>query len=108
MQIASHTMSDMDKVAVIQFDEMKVHSVYEYDQLEDEVVGPHTQMQVVMVRGLFSKWKQPIFIDFDQKMTKKILLDIISQLEEISYHVVVCVSDCGGGNVGLWSNWVFL
>lgn len=36
-------------------------------------------------------------------MTKEILLLIISELYSVSYNVVACVSDCGGGNVGLWS-----
>ena len=60
MSIAAHEMSDFEKVTVIQFDEVKVNTLYEYDKSVDEVVGPHSQLQVVMVRGLFSKWKQPV------------------------------------------------
>lgn len=55
-----------------------------------------------MARGISSKWKQPIFVDFDTKMTKTILFDIIDKLNEIGFRVICCVSDCGGGNVGLW------
>lgn len=55
-----------------------------------------------MARGIASKWKQPIFVDFDTKMTKQILIDIIDRLNKIGFKVVCCVSDCGGGNVGLW------
>lgn len=47
------------------------------------------------------KMKQPIFVDFDTKMTKQILIDIIDRLNQIGFKVVCCVSDCGGGNVGL-------
>jgi hypothetical protein len=75
---------------------------HEYDRLNDEEVGPHSQMQVVMARGLIGKWKQPIYIDFDQKITSNILKDIISKLNAINYEVVACVCDCGGGNMGLW------
>jgi len=57
---------------------------------------------VVIARGIASKWKQPIFVDFDTKMTKQILIDIIDRLNQIGFKVVCCVSDCGGGNVGLW------
>lgn len=39
------------------------------DHKVEEVVGPHDQMQVIMARGLFSKWKMPVYIDFDDKMT---------------------------------------
>jgi len=74
----------------------------EYDVLRDEVVGPHSQMQVVMARGVASPWKQPIYIDFDKKMTKEILFNIIEKLDQIGFKTICCVSDCGGGNVGLW------
>ncbi|KAG5875325.1 hypothetical protein JTB14_018733 [Gonioctena quinquepunctata] len=56
-------------------DEMKLKSVLEFDNAEDEIVGPYNYMQFIMVRGLFSKWKQPIFIDFDRKITKDIPTD---------------------------------
>jgi len=57
------------------------------------------------VRSLFSKWKQPIFAKFDQKVTKEILLEIISALYNIAgITVVACVSDCGTTNQGLWTS----
>lgn len=83
------------------FDEMKIATTMEYDQFKDEVVGPHNQMQVVMARGIASKWKQPIFVGFDIKMTKSLLFDIIHNLNDIVFKVICCVSNCGGGNVGL-------
>lgn len=55
-----------------------------------------------MARGLFSNWKQPVFVHFDTKITKEILDTVITELYKINYNVVACVSDCGGGNVGLW------
>ncbi|KYB24658.1 Transposable element P transposase-like protein [Tribolium castaneum] len=35
-----------------------------------------------MLRGLFSNWKQPIFYDFDRKMDKDYLLNIINYVEQ--------------------------
>jgi hypothetical protein len=102
MKAASMKMEDKDKQVVLQFDEVKIKSCYEYDKREDQVVGRHNQLQVVMVRSLFSNWKQPVYFEFDQKMTKSILNHIIEELTKASYTVVACVSDCGGGNVGLW------
>ncbi|KAB0804485.1 hypothetical protein PPYR_01455 [Photinus pyralis] len=102
LEIGGNNLTEFEKVCIIQFDEVKVNSVYEYDRKADEVLGPHSQMQVVLIRGLFSSWKQPIYLGFDQKMTQEILLDIIRKLNDISYSVVGCVSDCGGGNIGLW------
>lgn len=102
IQVAGLSLTDFEKIIVLQFDEMKVSSVYEYDKKRDQIKGPHNYMQTVMARGLFKKWKQPIFIDFDKKMTPAILNEVIIELHKIGYTVVACVSDCGGGNVGLW------
>lgn len=91
----------LQRITVLSFDEMKVCSMYQYDQ--KEVVGPHKYMQVIMARGLFDKWKQPVYIGFDKSMTKEILLATIAALYNNKYNVVACVSDCGGGNQGLWT-----
>jgi hypothetical protein len=96
MKAASVKMEDKDKQVVLQFDEVKIKSCYEYDKREDQVVGRLNQLQVVMVRSLFSNWKQPVYFEFDQKMTKSILNHIIEELAKASYTVVACVSDCDG------------
>jgi len=102
MELNGNNLEDYQKLTVLMFDEVKVCSTLEYDTLQDEVVGPHDQMQVVMARGIASPWKQPVFVDFDRKMTKEILFSIINELDQIGFKVICCVSDCGGGNVGLW------
>lgn len=102
MQVIGLTMTDLERTTVLAFDEIKVFSLYEYDKQHDEILGPHKYMQVVMARGLFTKWKQPIFVNFYTKMIKDILMDIIDKLHKASYSVVACVSDYGGGNIGLW------
>jgi len=102
MKIAALNLNSIELLCIIQFDEMKILSAYEYDKKNDQVIGPHSQMQVIMVRGIFKNWKQPIYVNFDQLITPEILSEAISILFENSYNVVACVSDCGGGNVGLW------
>lgn len=102
LKVAGENMSPREKTLVISFDEVKVKSTLEYDVREDQVLGHFNLMQVCMVRSMFSTWKQPIYIGFDQKMTRGILVDIITQLHYISYNCVAIVSDCGGSNVGLW------
>lgn len=52
---------------------MKVKNIYEYDHLKDEIVGPHLRTEAVMGRGLFKYWKQLIYVNFDQNVTKCIL-----------------------------------
>lgn len=102
MKLFGESLNEFEKLTVLSFDEMKVCSLYEYDRSEDEVVGPHSYMHVIMARGLFSKWKQVIYVDFDKKMCRNILDTVITKLQNIEYNVVAIVSDCGGGNVGLW------
>lgn len=102
MNISAKKASPIEKLVVLQFDEVKVAYQYEYHKAYDVIMGPFSQMQVVLVRGLVAKWKQPVFMDFDQKMTDEILNNIIEELHNVGYTVVACVSDCGGGNMGLW------
>lgn len=102
MKIAAMNLSNIEKLCVIQFDEMKIKSTYEYDKKNDQILRPHSQMQVIMVRGIFKNWKQPIYVHFDQLITPDIINEVISILYENSYIVVACISDCGGGNIGLW------
>ena len=74
-------MTDLHKVCVISFDEMKVKRSYVYDKINDETMKPYNYVQVVMLRGLFKNWKQPVFYDFDCKMTKDKLFQIIQCAE---------------------------
>lgn len=83
---------------------MKCKSVYEYNKTLDSVMGPSKQMQTIMVRGLFAKVKQPIYVNFDEKMTPVLLNLICSKLHEVGFNVVGFVGDNGSSNVGMWSN----
>lgn len=105
MEVAAIKMKTFEKLVVLQFDEMKVMSVYEYDSVSDKLFGPYSHVQVVMVRSLFAFWKQPVFVDFDTKMTKRCLDDIIERLYDVGLTVVAIVSDCGGGNIGVWKEY---
>ncbi|KAG5875729.1 hypothetical protein JTB14_007663 [Gonioctena quinquepunctata] len=75
----------MQKCVVLQYDEMKLKSVLEFDNAEDEIVGPYNYMQILIEK------LQKIYL----------LMEVINKLY-ISYTVVASVSDCGGGNAGLW------
>lgn len=86
---------------MLSFDEMKVNKIIKLDKASDEIIGPHNYLQVVMARGLCNKWKQPVFIGFDKKMRKEILLKIIEKLSEININVVTIISD----NCSTGKNW---
>ena len=95
------TLTTREKVATISFDEIHLTKDLNYDVGEDQIVGPYKSAQVVFIRGLFSKWKQAIFFNFDQPMTREILYDIIIKVEKIGFHVVTATSDMGPTNVSL-------
>lgn len=97
-------MSKEDKLCVLVFDEMKVVETYEHDAAGDFVRKPANQAQVVIARGLWKSWKQPIYFDFDTAMTKDTLNAIIYQLEDADYTVVAIVSDMGASNRTLWKH----
>ena len=59
-----------EKDAIIMFDELDLKKRYEYDRINKQVYGGYKKLQCVIVRGLFSRWKQMIYFDFDTPMTK--------------------------------------
>lgn len=92
----------IEKYCVICFDEMNIDGRICYDSSEDAILGPHSNVQAVMVRGLFSSWKQPIYYDFDVTMTSELLKSIISAVEDCGIHVVAVTCDMGGKNSKVW------
>lgn len=46
LKVDSLTKSSRDRVCILMYDEMAVATGYEYDKKEDDVVGPHSKMQV--------------------------------------------------------------
>ena len=84
-----------DKQAVLSFDEMDIKKVYEYDNRNQQVYGPHKKLQVVMVRSLFSTWKETIYFQFDQNMTKELILSLVVECETRSIQIRGLVFDLG-------------
>ena len=101
MKVKGQTLSKGEKACIISFDEMKVDHKFAYDRIADKIYKPHNYVQCVIARGIIGNWKQPIFYNFDCRMSKNILFDIISQLEDCGYPVHATVCDLGGSNIGL-------
>lgn len=97
------SLSRMEKSCIILFDEIKIQSSFDYERKTDTTLGPSKYVQVVMARGICANWKQPIFYNYDCKMTKELLFEIIKKTESAGYPVYAINSDLGGGNRGLWS-----
>ena len=85
----------LSKFAILSFDEMEISKCYEYDQESDQALGPHKKVQLAMVRGLFKKWKQPIFYQFDSPMKKELLFHIIVSTEETGVEIWGICCDLG-------------
>lgn len=102
--LKNFNFSKFQKVCVLLADEMKVNEQYEYDKKNDTLLHPAKCVQVIQIRGLFENWKQPIFYQYDCKLTKELIYSVVTELENIGYNIVGVVCDLGGGNRGLWKS----
>jgi hypothetical protein len=65
-----------------------------YDYKTDEVVGPHSNMLVMIARGLFSDWKQIIYYNINpDEFTADEFLSIIQAVRESGINVRAIVND---------------
>ena len=103
MKATAEVFTSTERLCVLSFDEMNVDSSITYDQKEDCVIGPHSNVQVAMIRGLLGGWKQPIYYDFDIQMSAALMNSIICSLEDAGYNVVAVVADLGPKNRCVWN-----
>lgn len=101
MKYKGENMTEFEKATVICFDEIHLSNQMAIERRQERVIGPHKKCQVVMARGLFKKWKQPVFYDFDQDLTKELLFKIIVQLYNSGYTVFGMTCDLGPSNQNL-------
>lgn len=88
MSSKENDLSITEKLIVLTFDEIYVSNKLEIEQKQQKVYGPHKTCQCIMARGLFKKWRQPIFYNFDTAMTSEILFSVIQHLYNINYIVI--------------------
>ncbi|KAF0309795.1 Transposable element P transposase [Amphibalanus amphitrite] len=101
LEAVTTDMSDMDRLCVISFDEMSLDGRYCYDSTADQVLRG-SKLQLLMVRGLCSSWKQPLYYQLDSAMTPGELEHVIIRLEDIGLSVVAATSDMHSSNEKLW------
>jgi len=104
MKQKAKIMKSFEKLTVINYDEVYISNQMSIDRKEEEVIGPYRTCKVVMARGLFSKWKQPVFYEYDKPITKEKLTKILEQLFECGFTVVATISDLGPKNKSLWND----
>lgn len=104
MDTKGQKLSVAEKLTVLTFDEVYISNKIDIERREQKVYGPHKTCQVVMARGLFGSWKQPVYYDFSKPMTKDVLFEIIEALHKRGYIVVAVANDMGSTNMGLWKD----
>ena len=90
------------KVVSFSYDEVAISSDISFDEREEQFIKGASKMHVLMVRGLVKNCKIPLWIGFDQPMTKAILDSIITRAEKAGAEVVTTVSDMATDNQGLF------
>ena len=90
---------EREKMANLCFDEMHIRKTYEYDHRNKQVFGNHKKMMVVMVRSLFSDWKEVVYFNFDTNMTKNLIEEIIVECESRGIKIQGLVFDCGNSTI---------
>lgn len=107
LTLMKNKASDMEfpaKICVLCFDEIHISRKVEIEKKKEQVYGPHKKVQVGIVRGLFRKWKQVIYYNFDTPLTETILINVISQLYEVGFIVVAFICDLDSTNNKLINN----
>ena len=96
MKKNAENLTPAEKLCVLSFDEIHIDSKLCYDIKLDEILGPFKKAQFVLLRGLISPWKQPVYFDFEKQMNKNLLFYIIECIAETGVEVIAIVSDLGG------------
>lgn len=99
----SSTLSPVQRLVCLSFDEVMLSQRAQYDAARDAVVGPNSHAQVVMMRPLQGDWKQPIYFGLDEAMTPALYDKIVEHLYQIGFIVVATVCDLGPSNQGFLS-----
>lgn len=98
LKAQTHLFSTFERDVVISYDEMKVSSELCFNQLDERIMGPYNNVQVILIRSLMRKWKQPIYYNFDTAVTKTLLLEAVEVVESCGFKVRAFVSDMGPSN----------
>ncbi|KAF0288011.1 Transposable element P transposase [Amphibalanus amphitrite] len=98
---AVEAMTGLERISCICFDEMALDSMPSYDQSADRILAG-SKLQLMVVRGLCSPWKQPIFHELDAPMTMAKLSAVVRTLKELGLDIRAVTSDMGPNNESLW------
>ena len=86
-------LKDNEKIVQITFDEMHTKKKVAWDLKLDMLIGPGSKMQCAVVRSLVGLFKFPWLYDFDRKMSKKLLNQLIFVMESMGFKNLLTVCD---------------
>lgn len=61
IRIKANDLTELQRIITIQFDEIYLKSDINYDSKEDQIVGPHSKVNVAQIRGVFDNYKIPVW-----------------------------------------------
>lgn len=105
LEFDGETMSEVERVTILQISELKVEPIFEYDDNLDNIIGPYSRVTVVVAKGLYSDWCQAVYLNFDVATIKATLNMIIEELHKIKFPVVACVCKYVDGETSIWSEY---
>lgn len=103
MKNKAGNLTELERFTVLTFDEVYISNYVAINRKDEEVSGLYKTYQFIMARGLFNRWKQSVFYDYDKTMDKETLEQVIKQLFEGGFTVVAAALDLGTTNAKLWN-----
>lgn len=79
---------DYERNTILQVSYVKTAEIYEYNEGTDLIWGPHKFLTLIVARGLYKDWSQIVYLNFDARVTKPILISAIEALHRINFSVV--------------------
>ena len=101
LKVKSINFDNFGKLCVISFDEMEISKRICLDPVTGNICGPYSKVQVVLLRGLCSKWKQPIFFDFNFRFNKVLFVALLEKIQNVHLFPIAVVCDFSPTNRAL-------
>lgn len=101
LEYDGHIYQDHEKVTILQISYVKTAEIYEYDETADLIWGPHKFLTLIIARGLYSDWSQMVYLNFDTRVTKSELNNVIEALHKINFSIagITCNFEEGKSDV---------
>lgn len=97
------TMATYEKLTVLQISMIKTKEIYEYNEHTDNIWGPHKYIIAVVANGLYREWNQLVYLNFDVRVNKSTINNIIETLHKIDFQVVGCTCNFEEEQPNIWT-----